>query len=118
MGNGDIKSELKVEFEKIGLREALDKDLNVHNQYLETAVGQGLVGLAVLLFWLIYPFVLAYKRKDYVFMGFLIIVAVNFMFESMLNRFAGVVFIAFFYNFFLSAYIKPKEKDQEKLALT
>ena len=96
----------------MNLEQALDSDYNSLNQFLETAVGQGLIGLSVLLFWFIIPFIQAVKRKDMVIISFLIVVGINLLFESMFNRIAGVVFIAFFYNFLVSFYVEEKNDNK------
>ena len=110
VGTGDIKTELRKEYQKMDLEQALDSDFNPHNQFLETIVGQGLVGLLVLLLWFIIPLVQAIKKRDLIMIAFLIVLAVNLFFESMFNRVAGVVFIAFFYNFLVSFYVEEKNK--------
>jgi O-antigen ligase len=74
--------------------------LNAHNQYLQTLVSVGWIGL----FTLILPFALIFKnsyRKGIwlpVFLGCIILI--NFVTEAMLETQSGVVFIAFYLSIF------------------
>jgi len=87
---------------------AYKQRLNVHNQFLETFVGQGILGDIILLLLLIYPFIQSLKKQNYLFALFLLLIGINFLFESMLNRQAGVLFFAFFYSYFI--FVEYKEK--------
>ena len=102
VGAGDIKPELNKKYEEnpAFLKEATDRHLNVHNQYLETWLGQGIIGLALMLSLFIMLFIKAYRNKDHVIALFLINVMVNFFPEAMLNNMHGVVFFALFYYLF------------------
>jgi O-antigen ligase len=75
--------------------------LNAHNQYLETFLALGLLGFCVLISIFVVPFVIAFRRKDALLFFFLYIVAFNCLFESVLERAAGVIFYAFFFCLFL-----------------
>lgn len=93
-GNGDVKNDLEEQYKISGLQILADKKYNAHNQYLETTIGVGFFGLFLLLLVLIWPL---YKKRNYVLYSFIVLVFVNFLFESMLNTQAGVTFFAFFY---------------------
>ncbi len=71
--------------------------LNVHNQFLETWLEQGITALWILLAIVFFPF----YRNDFspkrVFYVLVWVVVINFLFESMLARVNGVVFLVFFY---------------------
>lgn len=96
VGTGDVKDALAVAFEKSGNQAGLKAELNVHNQYLQTAVALGIPGLLLLAGSFFIPFLIALKRKHLLYQVFLIMVAFNLLFESMLERQAGVMFYAFF----------------------
>jgi len=104
VGNGDVRMELEKTYIKKDVLIVGKKYLNSHNQFLETTVGLGVFGLLFLILWFLFPIFQAMKRRDIVMISFLIIVGINLLFESMFNRIAGVVFIAFFYNFLISFY--------------
>ncbi len=99
VGAGDIKPELYEEYDKIKTNtEEVEKNhYNVHNQFLETMLGQGLIGFGLLLFILFAALQQAYKNKDHLLALFIIIITLNFFPESMLNQQAGVIFFAFFF---------------------
>ncbi len=109
VGTGDIKDELMHEYQKRSMSGAYDHKLNVHNQFLETFLGQGLIGLLLLLFLFLFPLWVAVKKQNFIFAGFLFLTGVSFIFESMLNTQAGVIFFAFFYSFF--AFVPLKENS-------
>lgn len=72
--------------------------LNAHNQYAETLLAVGLVGLLFLLAYLLMPLICAIGRKGVFWQVtfFTGIVMFNLLFESMLERQMGMLFIGFF----------------------
>ena len=99
VGIGDTKQELVSGYEKYGVKYAAEKMLNAHNQYLEIFVGLGIVGLTAFLIALGLGFRQAVHNRDMVLFLFLSIVSVNFLFESVLERFFGIIFFVFFFTF-------------------
>lgn len=74
---------------------------NAHNQFLETLVGQGVFGGAVLVIMALYSFQIALRRRDLIYFLFLIIFMMSCLTESMLERQNGVVFFALFNSLFV-----------------
>ena len=109
VGSGDIKPVLFKDYKKDHLEDALHKNLNVHNQYLETFLGQGIIGIALLLSLLYMGFNEAKKRKELLISIFILTVLLSFGPESMLNNQSGTIFIAFFYYLL----IQFNNKDDE-----
>jgi len=72
-----------------------EKNHNFHNQYLQTWAEVGVLGFLLLIFLMIRPFFL--KDQHPLFLIFLGLTIIGFITESMLERQAGVVFIAFMY---------------------
>lgn len=71
---------------------------NIHNQYLETILSVGIIGLVPFLIWLLYPLGLAWRRKSPNLFLMLMLVGVvmfNLLFESMLERQMGLLFIGY-----------------------
>ncbi len=99
VGTGDVKDELLNYYKDKGISNALTLKLNAHNQYLQTAIALGLVGLILLLAALLVPAWIAMREKNLLLLFFLLISGTNFLFESMLERQAGVVFFGFFSSF-------------------
>ena len=72
----------------------------MHNQFLQTFAALGLTGILLLLAGLTIPFVYCVRKKDWMYLGFIVIVALNCVIESIMEVQAGVVFYAFFNSFF------------------
>lgn len=95
-GTGDGKDELLIQYEKHNLVLPLEKQLNAHNQFLQTMLCIGIIGGLYLLFTLLIPLFFAIKNKEHIYLTFILLIITNFMFEAMLETQSGVVFYAFF----------------------
>lgn len=76
-------------------------DLNAHNQYLEALLMSGVTGLICLVVYLLSPifFIDNLKDKENIFIFCVVfLVMCSALFESVLNRQWGIVFVAFFYS--------------------
>ncbi|HWY37900.1 MAG TPA: O-antigen ligase family protein [Bacteroidia bacterium] len=102
---GDANTTLYDTYQKNGLTGAYAKKLNTHNEYFQTGVGLGLLGLASLISLFVLPF-FGDKKKLMVF--FLLITAVNFFTESMLQTMAGCIFFGYFYAMLCFENPKPE----------
>lgn len=98
VGVGDSKEVLVAGYKEKGISYAVDLKLNAHNQFLETYVSNGFIGLMVLFIVFFFGYWQAFIRKDILLFMFLVIVSINFLFESMLERILGVMFFSFFYS--------------------
>jgi O-antigen ligase len=117
VGTGDVKQELMNEYKKEGISFAIEKSLNAHSQYFQTGIAIGLSGLLVLVLSLIIPLYFAFRSKSWIYVFFLFLFIINLLFESMLERQAGVVFYAFFnallFNaMYINKYIGQKSFDE------
>lgn len=83
----------------INLNVVIKAGCNAHNQYSDTIIAVGVVGLILLLLFFIFPVYLSIKNKtfDVVFVSFLIIIAFNCLFESIFERQMGIMFFTFFF---------------------
>ncbi|MEW5846940.1 MAG: O-antigen ligase family protein [Bacteroidota bacterium] len=106
VGVGDIKEKLKDAYRLTNALYAYNEELNTHNQFLQTLVGIGLIGSIALIIILGYSTYIALKSKDIIFISFIIIVFMNFMFEAVLERVFGVLYLAFFLIIFANNSIK------------
>jgi O-antigen ligase len=106
VGTGDVKDNLLSKYEEKNMIEARRKELNAHNQYFQTMISLGIIGLIVLLLYIILPLMYSLEHKHYLYLLFIVLIAFNFLFESMLETQAGVVFYAFF-----NAYLFAIKKD-------
>ena len=109
VGTGDVKQELMKVYKKNDIEMAVEEHLNAHDQYIQTAIALGIIGFLVLISYFILPAIYAYKNDNLLYLTLLSLVAFHFLFESMLERQAGVVFYAFF-NAFLFYFTVEKDK--------
>ncbi len=101
VGGGDIKDELSKIYKTRDYKKPLEMHMNAHNQYLETTVGEGVIGLLFLLAMLI---ILFFNRTNMLLsQGFSLIFSINILFESMFNVQAGVVFFVIMYSILFTA---------------
>ncbi len=106
VGTGDVKQELKNRYEALGLNEAYEAGLNCHNQYLQTFMAIGIIGITILLLTFFIPVYLSIKSRNFIYLSFLFLIMINFITESMLETQSGVVFYAFM-NSLLFLQFKP-----------
>lgn len=108
LGTGDAKEILLNKYKQKGMTTEYKFQLNCHNQYLSTGLSLGVFGLFLFLFALIYPLYQSVNKNYIILGGFIVLVSVNFLFESMLETQKGIVFFCFFYVIICSSYIKAK----------
>jgi O-antigen ligase len=77
-------------------------DYNVHNQYIHTYLGLGIVGLLLLLTMLISGLISSNKKKDKLFFFFILLISIAFLTEVVLALNKGIVFYSYFYALFSS----------------
>ncbi|MBI3502698.1 MAG: O-antigen ligase family protein [Bacteroidetes bacterium] len=96
IGTGDIKQELIKKYQEKKNTLAIEENLNPHNQFIETFATLGILGEVSLLMMIFIPFYSSTYGKNIFTISFILLIIINFLFESMLNTQAGVVFFAFF----------------------
>lgn len=100
-GSGMEVGLLKGDFYKAKMYSSFLKGLNSHNQYISFILKSGIWGLAVYILTLVYGFNIAFKRKDVLFISFMLIIAVVSVSENVLDVDKGVMFYSFFFSFFM-----------------
>ena len=98
IGLQNIKQRLKEEYIRHDFEAEAELNLNAHNQFLETQVTFGVVGTLVL-FWMLFNPIIHRKRLKFPLQAKLLvlIMIINLLFESMLNRQWGIMFFMLFY---------------------
>lgn len=96
VGTGDAKDELIKKAQEKKYAIIVKKNLNYHNQFMQTWAAIGLLGFTGLVFSIIIGIAHSLKRKQFLATAFFVIVIISFLTESMLERQAGVIFYAFF----------------------
>jgi O-antigen ligase len=96
VGTGDASKELKREFIVRGYVNGYYDNLNAHNQFLEILLENGLFGLIIFLTIIGYMSYIAISQRNILSGLFIIMMIVFFMFETVLNRLAGITFFPMF----------------------
>jgi O-antigen ligase len=112
VGTGDNKDKLIELYKERGFKKAEAARLNIHNQFLETAIQLGLMGLFALLAIFILPFIKAIRNRNILLISFLVVNGLFFLFESCLNRQAGV----FYFVLILSVLIFVRPMDKKTIS--
>lgn len=100
VGTGDIKDEITKYYVSKGSKTITSQYLNAHNQFAQTTIALGIPGLSILLSFFAFGLITAYRKRNIIFLSFLIMLSIQMLFESMLEQQAGVIFITLFYSFF------------------
>ena len=95
VGTGDMQDVLQVCYNEKNFWGRV-YEFNSHDQYLQTALGLGIIGMLWLLACLFWMARAAFITKDYLTICFVLSIAMAFLTESVLERKQGVVFYAFF----------------------
>jgi O-antigen ligase len=101
VGTGDVNIELTKKYHENGYTGIENRQLNAHNQFLQTAAAIGILGMISLLFVFLVPMFNSAIQGNFPMLGFLILTFVNACVEGILEAQAGVVFFAFFYALLL-----------------
>jgi O-antigen ligase len=96
VGAGDASYVLKNEYARDGYSEMYYNNLNAHNQYLEVLLGMGLIGFLIFISMLSLMIYNAISKRNLVYGFFIVIILIFFLFESILNRIAGITFFSVF----------------------
>ncbi|MBN1251757.1 MAG: O-antigen ligase family protein [Bacteroidales bacterium] len=108
-----LSDELSKKYIKYNFFDAEDHKLNTHNQYLESFASLGIFGIISLLIILILGIYHSLKTKNYLLFYLILILSINFLFEAILNRIAGAIFMMFFYSIFTFSDINKLENTKK-----
>ncbi len=111
VGTGDGKDVLMDYYRERGMDVYVEKKLNPHCQYLQTAGSIGIVPALFLIVSFIYYLILGFKRKDYFLIVLISAFATGCLFESVLERQWGILFFLFFLVLFINNDQELKEED-------
>jgi O-antigen ligase len=95
-GIGDYEELLYKTYRQDNFTQGWENKYNAHNQYLETTLQIGLVGLIILLLYFVKGFIHSYKIKNFEYMLILLTFLIGFCTESMFNRQWGIVSFTLF----------------------
>ena len=100
VGTGDIKEELVKVYAENGYEYGVKEKPSPHNQFLHTTVILGVFGFIALSLLFFFPLATSFRSKEWLFFFFLLIVFLNSMTESILEREAGILFFTPFLSCF------------------
>jgi O-antigen ligase len=114
VGTANVDDYLYAKLTKLKQYKLAKKYYNPHNQYLQSGIEIGLIGLAVLLLLLIRVTSFAWKQRNYLLLFVVLNLAFNMLFESMLQRQSGIVFYTFWMCFLVvySSHFSSTKKEQ------
>lgn len=98
-GTGDVTKALNAKYAEKNYKGLLQNKLNAHNQFLQTTLALGFIGVLGLLVLLFFGLKYFIKNKSLLGILLIFILVLNFMVESMLETQAGVVFFSFWLLF-------------------
>ncbi|MCX7728926.1 MAG: O-antigen ligase family protein [Bacteroidia bacterium] len=99
-GTGDINDILINTYREKNYVGALKKEINSHNQFIQTFLSIGVLGVIMLFSFFIWMFYIGIKFKNISIIVFSIITFTSYLFESYLETQAGVFFTTIFTLFF------------------
>lgn len=106
VGIGNSQKELNKKYIEVGYEKGYKENLNAHNQYMQILLECGILGLITLLLILYFLLKKAFyfeKHQRPFFLCFFLLITTSFMFESMLSRYIGISFFAFFTSLILQS---------------
>lgn len=109
VGAGDVVDYLLDAYEDDDLDLVVQKAYNSHNQYLQTSVGLGILGLLSLLSILIWTLFWALRKRSFLLLLFLVVVALNLLVESMFETRAGADFFPLLYSILIFPFFQNRK---------
>ena len=100
-GTGSEKKLLKAKYFEKGLYISYLNEFNTHNEYLSIIIKTGVMGLAIFIYILYFGFASALRKKDVLFLSFMVIITIVSISENILDLNKGIFFYSFFFSFFL-----------------
>jgi O-antigen ligase len=95
VGTGNVDDHLSARLIRYDKREIAKFEYNPHNQFLQTALEIGVLGLFIFLALIASSFYFAMKNNNWIMMILIFSLFFNSIFESMLQRQSGIVFYCF-----------------------
>lgn len=108
VGAGDVQTLLQENFRKRNMAEAIEKRLNMHNEYLQLLGGVGILGMLLYVFLVALPARLCAPPRRFIGILFSFTVFTVSLTESILERQAGTIFICLLGLLLITAYEKER----------
>lgn len=95
VGTGNVDFYMEQKLKKYKMDHIIEFHYNPHNQYLQTALEIGIVGLLLFIGIIVSTFIIAFRYKSYFLVLIISALAFHSLFESIFQRQSGVVFYTF-----------------------
>jgi O-antigen ligase len=95
VGTGDVKDQLFNVYRSRGYDLFAEKQLNAHNQFLQTGIAIGVGAMLLLFLVLVGPLLTNGRKLIPIIAVFISLVFITCLFESFLERQAGIIFFSF-----------------------
>lgn len=112
VGTGDAHNQLTLDLTRAGYTDEFYAGLDTHNQFLEIQLENGIIGLLLFILLIGYMIYISLSESNLIYGLFIVTCITFFLFETALNRLAGISFFSFF-SFLLLHYKtwdSPKSK--------
>ena len=96
VGTGDVRDELDKRNAKLGNLGVVEHSLNSHNQYLNTSVQLGLMGLIPLILSMLTALIVAIRKRNLILVLMVKAFVITMLFESFLETQAGLIPVCLF----------------------
>ncbi|MFA8300222.1 MAG: O-antigen ligase family protein [Hyphomicrobiales bacterium] len=111
-GTGSAKQEMIKSYKEEKLKRFYENKWNAHNQFLQTGIDIGVIGIIILLLILGFSFYKGFYNRDIILISFALITFLNFLPESILEIQSGVTIFALLFP----VIIKDSKKNNKKKA--
>lgn len=111
VGTGDQESELLRSYDRNGYSPGIEFTFNMHNQYMQTVLCSGIIGLVLFLWIAKIQVAQAIRNKDFLYLSFIMLFLLACVTESTLNRNKGVLFYLFFSLLFFKRKSRPLPEE-------
>jgi len=106
VGPTNAQDELNKIYKVKNYQHPLSQNLNAHNQYLQSIIEGGVIGIILLLFLLYYFFkVKNINKYNFLKINIGVLLIIQMLFEVFLNRYSGIVIFSFLFCLFNSEII-------------
>lgn len=112
VGTGDVRDALDRRNVELGNLGVVEHSLNSHNQYLNTGVQLGLMGMIPLLLSMLTAFALSIKKRNIIFSLMMMSFMMTMLFESFLETQAGLIPVTLLTLLFSLKSIDLEEKKE------
>ncbi|MBI3135919.1 MAG: O-antigen ligase family protein [Bacteroidetes bacterium] len=115
VGTGDIDFSLIEKCDQYNLELLKEKNLNPHNQFLQTGIDIGIPGILILLGIIGFGFRKGIRTKNYLLVYLVMSLSFNALFESVLQKQSGIVFYSFLICLVTSLNSPGVKSEQDEL---